>query len=929
MKKIIYILLYTLVPIFPVIAQVVGNCTAPYNTPESLVEILVGEGVEYSNVTFSGFDCSAGYFNGTSNLDFQTGLVMATDGLDAITPGGFGIGGGGAGSDSDLEEQLEMVDALNTNLNNLIILEFDFIPNSDEVTFNYIFASQEYPSFTCSQYNDIFGFFLSGPGISGPFTNNAVNIALVPDPNDPTQYTTTPVIINTVNSGISSYTDSSPCDDIDPNWQDNSIYYTENNDLSTVNYPGFVTLHATANVTACITYHMKLAIADVADGGVNSAVFLQENSFNSFSDIEYVVESNTANIFNPNSPFVDNIYEGCGDASITFERPPGIGGDFLIYYNLFGSSTLNLDYTLSNTVNNQVVILAGDDEAIVTIGAINDGISDDAETVLIETLPLDYGCFEIQPVSIQFTIYDQPEFSIETDNLAALCSDDEVELNVVPVGGMGSLMAPPFAIPPYTYQWIGLGAAASQIVNPTETTEYCVEVFDVCGQQAQTCMTIILEDSICDEGELLEDCMVELVFDYTLTNDHCDQGIGSATLVPLNGLAPYSYNWGNGFPDTPTASNLNDGEYNVLVTDSYGCVGETTVEIINIPGPSAYFDSSFDTVAYNLGLVEFLNFSSSEPSTVIVTNYWNFGEGTFSEEYQPTNVFDQIGVYNVELTVTDSKGCVDSYFQEITVIENFLFPEPIGCTYVNALNYDETAIVDDGSCFFEFNVTFEAVTTITNVVSIYNIYIVNLVLGASEIAVGDLIGVFYILDGELVCGGYIVYDGSNNMEIALIGDDPTTPEIEGFTEGQEIIWIIQQVETETNYLIDVVTEAEVFTADTEVNILLEEVDLSVTLGCTDPIACNYNPEANLEDGGCKYPVEYIDCYGNCINDIDVDGECDEVDYDDGIGIDEVDEDVLHLIKMIDVLGREQKEHKKGMFLFYIYENGKVEKRVIH
>ena len=198
MKKIIYILLYTLVPILPVIAQVVGNCTAPYNTPESLVEILVGEGVEHSNVTFSGFDCSAGYFNGTSNLDFQTGLVMATDGLDAITPGGFGIGVGGAGSDSDLEEQLEMVDAFNTNLNNLIILEFDFIPNSDEVTFNYIFASQEYPSFTCSQYNDIFGFFLSGPGISGPFTNNAVNIALVPDPNDPTQYTTTPVIIKAI-----------------------------------------------------------------------------------------------------------------------------------------------------------------------------------------------------------------------------------------------------------------------------------------------------------------------------------------------------------------------------------------------------------------------------------------------------------------------------------------------------------------------------------------------------------------------------------------------------------------------------------------------------------------------------------------------------------------------------------------------------------
>ena len=198
--------------------QVLGNCNAPYNTAESLVEILVGEGVEYSNATFSGFDCSAGYFNGTSNLGFQTGLVMATNGVESISPGSFGGGFGGGGSDSDLEEQLQLVNALNTNLNNLIILEFDFIPNSDAVTFNYIFASNEYTSFTCSQFNDIFGFFLSGPGINGVFTNNAENIALVPDPNDPTQYTTTPVIINTVNSGTPSgiYT-ASNCSDIDPN----------------------------------------------------------------------------------------------------------------------------------------------------------------------------------------------------------------------------------------------------------------------------------------------------------------------------------------------------------------------------------------------------------------------------------------------------------------------------------------------------------------------------------------------------------------------------------------------------------------------------------------------------------------------------------------------------------------------------------------
>ena len=67
-----------------------------------------------------------------------------------------------------------------------------------------------------------------------------------------------------------------------------------------------------------------------------------------------------------------------------------------------------------------------------------------------------------------------------------------------------------------------------------------------------------------------------------------------------------------------------------------------------------------------------------------------------------------------------------------------------------------------------------------------------------------------------------------------------------------------------------------------------------------------------------------------MNDFDLDGECDELDYDDGIGIDEILGDGNPtLIKIIDVLGKEQQEHKKGSILFYIYDNGVVEKKIIH
>lgn len=113
--------------------------------------------------------------------------------------------------------------------------------------------------------------------------------------------------------------------------------------------------------------------------------------------------------------------------------------------------------------------------------------------------------------------------------------------------------------------------------------------------------------------------------------------------------------------------------------------------------------------------------------------------------------------------------------------------------------------------------------------------------------------------------------------------------------------------------------------DVDEDLVCDEIEV---LGCIDNTACNYNPFATDEDD-CTYPDMYYDCEGNCINDIDNDEECDEVDYDDGLGIDEVGGSTIKLIRMIDVLGREYKEHKKGNLLFYIYDNGKTEKKVIH
>ena len=93
-------------------------------------------------------------------------------------------------------------------------------------------------------------------------------------------------------------------------------------------------------------------------------------------------------------------------------------------------------------------------------------------------------------------------------------------------------------------------------------------------------------------------------------------------------------------------------------------------------------------------------------------------------------------------------------------------------------------------------------------------------------------------------------------------------------------------------------------------------------GCMDPSACNYNANATQNDGSCDYADMYYDCDGNCINDADLDGICDELD--DDIGLNEILSEKAELIKMIDVLGRVHTVHHSGLLLFYIYDNGKVQ-----
>ncbi len=247
---------------------------------EITIQDLIGAGVTVSNITFNGTAANASivmdqiglFSNGlTSPVNIDSGVILSTgNSLVAQIGPATQVGGASQASTSPVVGDADLATLVTGTIRNVAVLEFDFVPTSSFVEFNYVFASEEYPEFTpcstASPINDVFGFFISGPGITGPFSNSAENIALIPG-------TTLPISINNIND----------CSPYNAFYVDNSSFIDPVTGLvnpNTVQYDGMTTvLTARSNVQCGQTYHIKLAIANVSDNGWDSAVFLQANSF--------------------------------------------------------------------------------------------------------------------------------------------------------------------------------------------------------------------------------------------------------------------------------------------------------------------------------------------------------------------------------------------------------------------------------------------------------------------------------------------------------------------------------------------------------------------------------------------------------------------------------------------------------------------------
>lgn len=283
------VLLFVAVPFFSNAQLIVSRGTQlPADwTAESLVRnVLLGTGVEISNVRFNGGttirDINViGMFstgNTPTNLGMSEGLILGTGDV-AIA---IGPNDDEGASDWDYwgEYSCAPLENIISDLYDETVLEFDFIPYSDSIKFEYIFASEEYPEFVCSSFNDVFGFFLTGqnPNAGQPAYNNK-NIALIPNSD-------IPITINNVNGGSMPedwwWEEPEDCN------LSNSMYYVDNTYGQWVQYDGYtVPLTASARVVPHTTYHLIIAIADATDNSYDSGVFLKANSLTSITDTIY------------------------------------------------------------------------------------------------------------------------------------------------------------------------------------------------------------------------------------------------------------------------------------------------------------------------------------------------------------------------------------------------------------------------------------------------------------------------------------------------------------------------------------------------------------------------------------------------------------------------------------------------------------------
>jgi gliding motility-associated-like protein len=681
-------------------AQLVVTGSVPAATV--VQDVLLGPGVTASNISFTGNAGQLGTFIGTGcYLGLDSGMVLASGSVTgAAGPNNQGaytapVGGYNGAGDNDLWMASGSGFAQS---HDAAVLQFDFVPNGDSLSFRFVFGSDEYLEYVNS-INDVFGFFLSGPGFSGPYANNAENIALIPG-------TSMPVSINNVNNVV------------------NSAYYIINGNGTTtpystdnqyIQYDGLTTvLTANANVTCGETYHIKIAISDMSDGILDSGVFLEAGSFQSNAILL------SAQITGGGQDSL--LYEGCGNANFHIVREGDLAQTDTILLFTGGTAIQNVDYT---GIPDTLFFTPGMDTATINVSALLDGLPEPMES--IELTAIWNGDCGSDTTALPFYLADTPPILLSLSADTMLTCSDSALVQAHVSGGYGTLtldwntgipdgdtlawLRPPqttlyilsvtdecgvlnpvdsmlltifepdtflMAIrpdtlvycpespvllqgdvsggtPPYVYAWGGgMGSTSLLPVAPPVTQVYALQVWDLCGNLLSDSTTLIVAyDSV--RVQVYPDTLI--CFGDTIT----------VRALPAAGHGQIELLWNTGaITDSIRVSPPQLAHYWCVATDQCR-IADSTYVTVRVERPIADF-----TVQGGLWEEDVpIRFEDLSTGPIIGWS-WDFGAfGLVSSEQDPVVTYPGPGLHPVQLAIVDTLGCVDTLVRIVPVRPEF------------------------------------------------------------------------------------------------------------------------------------------------------------------------------------------------------------------------------------------------------------------
>lgn len=604
------------------------------------------------------------FANTNPNFPYNAGIVLTTGNIN-VAPG---PNSGGSESsnmgvntatprDADLQALIP-----GYNLNGTSVLEFNFKSTlGNTFSFHYIFGSEEYPEYVCSQFNDVFGFFLTGPDY---FTgqNTTKNIAIIPG-------STLPVTINALNNGnIGSQGSQNNCTSLNY-----SQFYVSNSYNGAVEYDGnTVDLIAESMVQQCAEYKIKLSIANVQDGAYDSGVFLKKGSF--------VVPKLTCT----HSLEMDNdtLIENCNWANILFTISSPLDNDLMIHVNqLAGSTATDEDYRLlvdreggiTDTISAggwftfpggvtelQLRCMVAPNAPIPAGQTRNLKLSFTADICAPFTYLDGHTENMSQSDTLQFKLVANHQFTAGIDSVFYCDGCNHVALNLQ--GGTE----------PLRYQWTPSAPLANphareSDANVTEPTTFQVVVSDRWGCLIDTGYhTALITQTPTIEGH------------YSIApNTICvpEEVVFNSTATPAS-----FHEWiisGDGVSDTihqasHTYTFTEPGRYSIYYRayEAPECEGHINLPNYIVAGEMPIPQFTFEPAEPEVGqTVTFTNESVGNN----LSYEWSFGDGNTSHDENPQHVFNNENTesYNVVMKATDPAGCSDTYMLPVPVVDNF------------------------------------------------------------------------------------------------------------------------------------------------------------------------------------------------------------------------------------------------------------------